>query len=79
MRAAGRILSAERWALQADGQEIRLWYGPGGRWLGLESRTEGGRVQRYELVDFGGNAASAAHTSRSVSWGKCTYHCPTAI
>lgn len=46
---------------------------------GVGEPHRGGRVLRYELVDFGGNAASAAHTSRSVSWGKCTYHCPTAI
>lgn len=38
---------AERYALHADDFRIDLWYGPGDRWVQLESRTSGGQRLRY--------------------------------
>lgn len=38
---------AERYALHADDFRVDLWYGPGDRWVQLESRTSKGQRLRY--------------------------------
>lgn len=41
--------SARRYELTGEKLRITLWYGPDGRWLGLESLLDGGRRLRYVL------------------------------
>jgi len=49
IQAAGGTVTARRYALTGRNVSIDLWYGPDGRWVGLESLTEGGRRLRYVL------------------------------
>jgi hypothetical protein len=44
--ATGRTISARRYALEGEKFRIDVWYAPDGEWLGLESRTGGGRLLR---------------------------------
>jgi len=52
--AAGRAVTARRYALEGHEFRIDLWYAPNGDWVGLESRTGGGRLLR--LVPTSGSA-----------------------
>jgi len=47
IRISDRELLARRYALHAEGLRIDLWYGPGDRWVQLESRTRTGQRLRY--------------------------------
>ncbi len=42
---------SRHYRLEADKFKIDLWYDINDQWLALETRTEGGRMLRYELVD----------------------------
>jgi len=50
LRAAGATVDARRYTITGRELQIDLWYGPDGRWVGLESLTEGGRRLRYLLM-----------------------------
>jgi hypothetical protein len=41
---------AQRLRLRTTGYAVDLWYAASGRWLGLQTRTEQGRLLRYELL-----------------------------
>jgi hypothetical protein len=43
---------AKRYRLITSKFSIDLWYGSNNQWLALETRTEGGRVLRYEIANF---------------------------
>lgn len=45
----GDATRAQRFAVHAPKFRIDLWYAAGERWVKLESRTEGGRLLRYEI------------------------------
>ena len=45
----GKNIGANRYDLEADKLDIRLWYNEQGDWVGLESVTESGRVLQYRL------------------------------
>jgi hypothetical protein len=47
--AGGTVQPAQRHQLKTAKFAIDLWYSPEGRWLGLESTTEGGKRLRYRL------------------------------
>ena len=47
VRVRDRELLARRYAVHADGFRVDLWYAPGDRWVGLESRTASGQRLRY--------------------------------
>jgi hypothetical protein len=49
LRVRGAPTSARRYALHAPKFRIDLWYADGASWVQLESRTEGGRMLRYEI------------------------------
>jgi len=42
---------AKRYRLLTSAFSIDLWYGTGNQWLALETRTEGGRLLRYEIAE----------------------------
>ncbi len=48
LRVRGAAVNARRYALHAPKFRIDLWYS-GANWVQLESRTEGGRLLRYEI------------------------------
>jgi hypothetical protein len=50
VRVRGVATSARRYALHAPKFRIDLWYAGDASWVQLESRTEGGRVLRYEIL-----------------------------
>jgi hypothetical protein len=43
-------VAAYRYSLTAEDIDLDLWYSEDGKWLALESITEGGRKLRYELT-----------------------------
>jgi hypothetical protein len=47
-KVAGRDLEAEAWRLRAEELDLTVWYSEDGRWIGLESATDKGRILRYE-------------------------------
>jgi hypothetical protein len=47
--AAGVPTAATHYRLSSPKFSIELWYSAAGRWLGLQTRAEGGRTVRYEL------------------------------
>lgn len=49
LRVRGVSTSARRYALHAPKFRIDLWYAAGESWVQLESRTESGRMLRYEI------------------------------
>ena len=49
LRVRGAPTSARRYALHAPKVRIDLWYAAGESWVQLESRTESGRMLRYEI------------------------------
>jgi len=49
IQAGGAMRSAQRYAIIGRKLSIDVWYGPDGRWLGLESITDGGHKLRYVL------------------------------
>jgi hypothetical protein len=49
LRVRGAPTSARRYALHAPKFRIDLWYADRASWVQLESRTEGGRMLRYEI------------------------------
>jgi hypothetical protein len=49
VRVRGAATNARRYALHAPKFRIDLWYAPGEGWVQLESRTESGRMLRYEI------------------------------
>ena len=49
--ASGRMVPARRYALEGEKFRIELWYASDGEWLGLESRTTGGRLLRLVRDD----------------------------
>lgn len=49
LRVRGAATNARRYALHAPKFRIDLWYASGGNWVQLESRTESGRLLRYEI------------------------------
>ncbi len=46
----GQEHQASRYQLTAGKLDLQLWYSDSGEWLGLQSRTESGRMLRYELL-----------------------------
>jgi len=42
---------ANRYRLVTPSFSIDLWYGTGNQWLALETRTDGGRLLRYEIAE----------------------------
>lgn len=46
----GREVSARRYRLRADRQELSLWYSEDEGWIGLESDVGRGRILRYERI-----------------------------
>ena len=48
LRVRGAALNARHYALHAPKFRIDLWYADG-NWVQLESRTDGGRLLRYEI------------------------------
>lgn len=50
LEVRGALREASRYRLEAGELCIDLWYSPQGDWLALETRTDGGRVLRYELL-----------------------------
>jgi len=51
LKVGGLDVPAQRYAVVMPEGTIDLWYGrDSGQWLALESRTEGGRLLRYEPV-----------------------------
>lgn len=46
----GAEIAARRYRLVTDKFSIDLWYGTRNQWLALETRTENGRLLRYELA-----------------------------
>lgn len=50
LRVAGGVLMARRYRLDAGKLSLDLWYGTGDQWLALETRTEDGRLLRYEIA-----------------------------
>lgn len=64
-KVGGNALSAEEWTLTTRERQIKLWYGPQQRWVGLESSTKGGRTLRYELIEAPSVAALSRHLDRS--------------
>lgn len=49
LRVRGAATNARRYALHAPKFRIDLWYADGTSWVQLESRTESGRMLRYEI------------------------------
>jgi len=49
LRVRGSQKSASRFALHAPKFRIDVWYADGTDWVQLESRTESGRLLRYEI------------------------------
>jgi hypothetical protein len=49
LRVRGAPTNAQRYALHAPKFRIDLWYAAGASWVQLESRTESGRMLRYEI------------------------------
>jgi hypothetical protein len=49
VRVRGVATNARRYALHAPKFRIDLWYAAGEDWVQLESRTESGRMLRYEI------------------------------
>lgn len=49
LRVRGAPTSTRRYALHAPKVRIDLWYAAGESWVQLESRTESGRMLRYEI------------------------------
>lgn len=49
VQARGEPVKATRYTLTGRNLQIDLWYRADGRWVGLESLTEGGRRLRYVL------------------------------
>jgi hypothetical protein len=45
----GAPVTAKRYRILGSKHPIELWYGPGERWLALQSSLEGGRKLRYLL------------------------------
>lgn len=64
-RVEGREVSATRYRLVSGGQNIYLWYDDDGRWVGLESEVDGGRMLSYRLESFqlAGTAGAAGDES----------------
>jgi hypothetical protein len=46
----GESVEAVRYRLQAGELDMQIWYSLDDHWLGLESRTQGDRTLRYELM-----------------------------
>jgi hypothetical protein len=46
----GEQIEALRYRLQAGEIDMQIWYSLDDRWLGLESKTQGDRTLRYELM-----------------------------
>lgn len=46
----GVMQRASRYRIQGSRHPIDVWYGPGGTWVALQSRLDGGRTLRYELL-----------------------------
>jgi len=51
LRLGGAELMARRYRLNAGKLSLDLWYGTGDQWLALETRTEDGRLLRYEIAE----------------------------
>ena len=49
-RVRGRLVPALRYRLTAGDIDMKLWYSLEDDWLGLESKTQGNRTLRYELM-----------------------------
>lgn len=49
VRVRGAATNARRYAVHAPKFRIDLWYAAGENWVQLESRTESGRMLRYEI------------------------------
>jgi len=49
VRVRGTATNARRYAVHAPKFRIDLWYAAGENWVQLESRTESGRMLRYEI------------------------------
>ncbi|MGB5307043.1 MAG: DUF6134 family protein [Gammaproteobacteria bacterium] len=49
IRARNEDTRAQRYLLTAGKASIELWYSQDGRWLGLQSTTDSGRLLRYAL------------------------------
>jgi hypothetical protein len=47
----GSPRQAKRYALESETFRIDLWYSPDDEWLGLESKSKGGRTLRYVLAN----------------------------
>lgn len=46
----GKSVTAQRYRIQAEGVDIKLWYSASGDWLALESALENDRTLRYERI-----------------------------
>ena len=58
-----RMVPAQQYALNVQGQEIRLWYDAENyRWLSLEAPAKGGRVLRYEPISVPSDVAPLTNT-----------------
>ena len=58
-----RMVPAQQYALNVQGQKIRLWYDAENyRWLALEAPAKGGRVLRYEPISVPSDVALLTNT-----------------
>ena len=49
LEVRGNKVPATPYRLTADKMELKIWYSPDEKWLGLESVAKGGNIIRYEL------------------------------